>query len=76
MASASCPNCGSEHTRRGGYAIWIVYVVMIAAALISVLIFHLHAGLIAATMLAVVVIANLLLEQRVCSDCGHQWRSR
>lgn len=69
-----CPNCGSDHTRRGGHSIWTIYVVLIAAAVASVLVFHLHAGLVAAIVLAVIVIANLAIEQRVCSDCGYQWR--
>lgn len=76
MANVSCSNCGSEHTRRGGHTIWLVYGVLIAAAVISVLTFHLHGGLIAAIMLALIVIVNLVVEQRVCLDCGHQWRSR
>jgi predicted RNA-binding Zn-ribbon protein involved in translation (DUF1610 family) len=71
-----CPSCGSERTRRGGQLIWTIYVVLIAAALVSVLILHLHAGLIAAIMLAIVVIANLLVEQRVCPDCGKQWTEK
>ena len=71
--SISCPSCGAERTRRGGQLIWTVYIVLIAAALIAVLVLHLHAGLIAAIMLAVVVMANLLIDQRVCPDCGHQW---
>ncbi len=74
--AGSCPNCGSDRTRRGGHAIWAVYLVLIVAAVVAVLTFHLHAGFIAAIMLAVIVIVNLVLEQRVCLDCGHQWRSR
>lgn len=76
MDAKACPNCGSERTRRGGNVIWIVYVTLIAAAVFCVLTLHLHAGLIAAIMLAAVVIANLVFEERVCSDCGHQWRGR
>jgi predicted RNA-binding Zn-ribbon protein involved in translation (DUF1610 family) len=74
--AAPCPNCGSERTRRGGQVIWAIYLALIAAALISVLILHLHAGLIAAVMLAVIVLANLVIEQRVCPDCGRQWTDR
>jgi hypothetical protein len=71
-----CPDCGSERTRRGGQAIWTTYLVLIAAATIAVLMLHLHAGIVAAMMLAVIVIAHLILDQRVCLDCGKQWSGR
>jgi hypothetical protein len=74
--SVACPSCGSDHTRRGGYAIWMVYVVLIALAVPGVLILHLHAGLVAGVMLAAIVIAHLILDTRVCLDCGTQWRAR
>jgi hypothetical protein len=70
-----CPSCGSERTRRGGNAVWAVYLVLLAIAVPGVLYFHLHAGLVAGIMLAVIVIAHLALNQRVCLDCGTQWRS-
>ena len=69
-----CPNCGSTKTRRGGTVIWVVYLVLIALALLAVLQFHLNAAIVAGIMLAVIVIAHLVLNQRVCVDCGHQWR--
>ena len=69
-----CPNCASTKTRRGGNAIWIVYLVLIALGIPAVLRFHLNAAIVAAIMLAVIVIAHLILNQRVCVDCGHQWR--
>jgi hypothetical protein len=69
-----CPSCGSEHTRRGGARIWGVYLVLIAFAVPAVLVFHLHAGIVAAIMLATIVLAHLVLGQRVCLDCGHQWK--
>jgi len=69
-----CPNCGSEKTRRGGNAIWIVYLVLVALAIPAVLVFHLNAAIVAGIMLAVIVIAHLAINQRVCVDCGHQWR--
>lgn len=72
--SAVCPNCGSDHTRRGGYAIWGVYIVLIAIGVPAVVVFHLHAGIVAAIMLAVIVIAHLVFDTRVCLDCGHQWK--
>lgn len=70
-----CPNCGSEKTRRGGTAIWMIYVVLIALAIPAVLIFKLNAAIVAGVMLAAIVIAHLTLNQRVCVDCGHQWRA-
>jgi hypothetical protein len=71
--SGVCPRCGSEHSRRGGMRIWTVYLLLIALGVPAVLIFHLHAGLVAAIMLAGIVLAHLLFDQRVCLDCGHQW---
>ena len=70
----TCPNCGSEQTRRGGAKIWGVYIVLIALGVPAVLIFHLHAGIVAAIMLAMIVLAHLIFNQRVCLDCGYQWR--
>ncbi|HKO58718.1 MAG TPA: hypothetical protein VJ276_22825 [Thermoanaerobaculia bacterium] len=69
-----CPNCHSERVRRGGRTIWLVYLVLLLTAVPAVLIFRLHAGLVAATMLAAIVLAHLLLGERVCLDCGTQWR--
>jgi hypothetical protein len=70
----ACPDCGSEHTRRGGMRVWAVYIALIALGVPAVLIFHLHAGIVGATMLVAVVLAHLVLNQRVCLDCGHQWK--
>ena len=70
-----CPNCQSERTRRGGTTTWIVYLVLVAVAIPAVLIFHLNAAIVAGVMIAVIVIAHLVLNQRVCVDCGHQWRA-
>ena len=70
----TCPQCGSEKVRRGGTAIWTVYVVLIAAAIPAVLILKLNAAIVAGIMLAGVAIAHLVLNQRVCVDCGHQWK--
>ena len=72
----NCPNCGSERTRRGGNAIWLVYLALVALALPAVLVLKLNAALVAGVMIAVVILAHLLLDQRVCVDCGHQWRGR
>jgi len=70
----ACPRCGSERTRRGGNAIWGVYVLLIGLGIPAVLIFHLHAGLVAGVMLAAVVIAHLAFDTRVCLECGEQWK--
>ena len=72
----NCPNCQSEKTRRGGMAIWTVYLVLVALAVPAVLVFKLNAALVAGVMLAAIVAAHLLIGQRVCVDCGHQWRAR
>lgn len=68
-----CPDCGSARTRRGGTRIWAVYVALVALAVPAVLIFHLHAGIVAAIMLVAIVLAHLVLGQRVCLECGSQW---
>jgi hypothetical protein len=72
MEAMTCPNCGSDRTRRGGRRTWLVYVALILAAVPAVLVLHLHAGLVAGVMLAAIVAAHLLLAERVCLDCGHQ----
>jgi hypothetical protein len=72
--SAPCPNCGSERTRRGGNAIWTVYIALIALAIPSVVVFHLNAAIVAGIVLAVIVIAHLVFDTRVCLDCGTQWK--
>ena len=69
-----CPNCGSAHVRRGGARVWLVYVALIAVGVPAVLLFHLHAGIVGAIMLAGILLAHLLFDERVCLDCGHQWR--
>lgn len=73
-AIVTCPSCQSEKTRRGGNLIWAIYVTLVAVALVAVLVFHLNAALVAGVMIAIVVLAHLSLNQRVCVDCGHQWR--
>jgi hypothetical protein len=74
VTPATCPNCGSDRVRRGGTVIWTVYVVLIALAIPAVLILELNAAIVGGIMIAVAVIAHLLLNQRVCVDCGHQWQ--
>jgi hypothetical protein len=70
----NCPNCSSDRVRRGGTTIWTVYVVLIAASIPAVLILRLNAAIVAGIMIATVVIVHLVLNQRVCVDCGHQWK--
>lgn len=71
----NCPNCQSERTRRGGTRTWTVYIILIALAIPAVLLFHLNAAIVASIMIAAIVMAHLLLGERVCVDCGHQWRA-
>ena len=54
--------------------IWLVDLVLIALALPAVLVFKLNAAIVAGVMIAVIVLAHLLLNQRVCLDCGFQWK--
>ena len=70
----TCPNCSSDRIRRGGMTIWLVYVVLIGLAIPAVLVFELNSAIVAGVMLSVVVIAHLVVNQRVCLECGHQWR--
>lgn len=72
----TCPNCGSDKTRRGGTTIWIIYLALIAFAIAAVLAFNLNAAIVAGIIIAVVIISHLIVNQRVCADCGHQWRGR
>lgn len=56
--------------------VWIVYLTLIALAVPAVMLFELHAGIVAGIVIAGAVLANLILNQRVCLDCGHQWGGR
>ncbi|HEV7243196.1 MAG TPA: hypothetical protein VGQ36_28475 [Thermoanaerobaculia bacterium] len=69
-----CPNCNSDKNRRGGNAIWLVYLALIAVAIPAVLILELNAAIVAGVMIAIIAIVHLVLNQRVCLDCGYQWR--
>ena len=55
--------------------IWSIYLVLIAIALPAVLVWHLNAAIVAAVIIVVVILVNLVVNQRVCQDCGHQWRA-
>ena len=70
----TCPSCDSEKIRRGGMIIWMIYVALIAFAIVATLVFQLNAAIVAGIMIAVIVIAHIVFNQRVCLDCGHQWQ--
>lgn len=70
----NCPECQSTRTRRGGNAIWTIYVTLIALALVAVLVFGFNAAIVAAIVIAASVIAHLTIGGHVCLDCGHQFR--
>ena len=70
----TCPNCGSNRTRRGGTTIWTIYVVLIALALLAVLMFGFNAAIVAGILIAASVMAHLTIGGRVCLDCGQQFR--
>jgi hypothetical protein len=55
-------------------AIWMVYVILIAVAIPATLVLRLNSAIVAGVIIAVVVLAHLLFNQRVCLDCGHQWK--
>src|SRR5687767_7673236 len=73
--SVKCPNCGSSRSRRGGMIIWSIYLALIAMALPAVLVWRLNAAIVAGVMIAVIILANLIVNQRVCLECGSQWRA-
>jgi len=70
-----CPNCQSTRTRRGGRITWSVYLLLIALAIAAVLFVHLNAAIVGGIMIAAIVITHLLAGERVCLECGHQWRN-
>ena len=69
----TCPNCGSEKIRRGGTKTWFVYVILIAVAVLAVLKYQLNAAIVAGIMVAVIAIVLLVWNERVCTNCGHQF---
>jgi hypothetical protein len=73
-ARMHCPNCNSDRVRRGGTATWMIYLLLIAAAVPAVMLFELNAALVAGVMIVAVVLTHLVLNGRVCLDCGHQWK--
>ena len=71
---SACPACESERIRRGGMAIWLIYVALIALGIPAVMVFQLNAAIVAGIMITVVIIAHIVFNLRVCLDCGHQWK--
>lgn len=55
--------------------IWSTYLALIALALPAVLYFGLNAAIVAGIMITLIVLVNLVVDQRVCQDCGNQWRA-
>lgn len=49
-------------------------MLLILGALAAVLVFELNAAIVGGVVLAAIVLTHLLLDQRVCLDCGDQWR--
>ena len=56
--------------------IWLTYVSLIVLGIPAVLLFELNAAIVAAIMIVVVVLVHMIVNQRVCVDCGHQWSSK
>jgi hypothetical protein len=55
-------------------AIWLVYVGLIVLAIPATLVFRFNSAIVAGVMIAVVVLAHMIFNLRVCLDCGHQWK--
>jgi hypothetical protein len=55
--------------------IWLTYLVLIGLAVPATLIFHLNAAILALIMIVVAVLVNVVVNQRICRDCGYQWRA-
>jgi hypothetical protein len=70
----TCPQCSSDKVRRGGMIIWLIYLALIAFAVPATVIYHLNSAIIAGIMIAVIVAAHLIFNQRGCGACGHQWK--
>ena len=74
MNEVLCPKCHSSHVRRGGTKIWLVYLLLIAFAVVAVVAFHFNGIIVAGVVLAGIVLAHLVFGERVCLDCGTQWK--
>jgi len=51
---------------------WTTYIVLLALAIPAVLVVHLNAAIVAGIMIAAIVLAHLVFNERVCLDCGHR----
>ncbi|HWW61923.1 MAG TPA: hypothetical protein VN181_11190, partial [Thermoanaerobaculia bacterium] len=61
----NCPRCDSDRTRRGGSLIWAVYLVLIALAIPAVVVLHLNGAIVGGIVIAVIILAHLVIGQRV-----------
>lgn len=52
----------------------MIDLALVAIAIPMVLVWELNAAMVAGVMIAIIVLAHLVLNQRVCLDCGAQWR--
>jgi hypothetical protein len=56
--------------------IWAIYILGLLIAVPAVLLLHVNAGIAAAALLAVIVLAHIIIGTRVCLDCGTQWQGK
>jgi Flp pilus assembly protein TadB len=68
-----CPRCGSDHLRRGGNRTWLLFIALIALAVVAVVVVHLQAGLVAAALVVLIFLTHVVLREWTCQDCGAQW---
>ena len=54
--------------------IWSIYLVLIAIMIPIVLVSQFNAAMFAGIMIAMVVLAHLVFKERVCLDCGEQFK--
>ena len=55
--------------------LWSIYLALLALALPAVLYFRLNAAIVAGIMIAAIILANLIINQRVCENCGFTFRA-
>ena len=75
----SCVNFGCTPTKAAIASARVAHLARRAAdfgvRVPAVVVFHRNAAIVAGIMIAIAVIAHLVLEQRICLDCGSQWRA-
>ena len=59
--------------RRGGNRTWLIFIALIALAVVAVVVVHLQGGLVAAALLLLILVTHLVLREWTCQDCGAQW---